>query len=68
MLTDNTAVIKDLEMNKFVTAIIKRIILSKFLNSPSFRFFFYIILVGKEKSTNSFFKLLDSFNRNAEVF
>jgi hypothetical protein len=40
----------------------------KALNSFSFRFFFFIILVKREKSTNLFFRFLDSFNRNVRVF
>jgi hypothetical protein len=56
ILTDGAAVMKGLEMDEFVTTIIKKIILSEALNSPSSRFF-------------SFFNpaLLNFPNRNVKI-
>jgi hypothetical protein len=42
MLINNTAIMKDLEMDEFVTIIIEGIILLRVLNSFSSRFFFFL--------------------------
>jgi hypothetical protein len=48
ILTDGTAIMEDLEMDKFVTTVIKRVILLEALNSPSPRFssFLDLTLLG----------------------
>jgi hypothetical protein len=43
MLTDSTAIVKGLEMDKFIAIIIKGVILLGALNSLSSRFFFFLI-------------------------
>jgi hypothetical protein len=54
-------------VNEIVIDAVKRIISLGALNFPSPRFFFFINLAMREGFTDSFFRLLDSFNRNAEV-
>ena len=57
ILTDNTAVIKDLEMGELIIIVIKRVNLSGALNFPSPRFSFFLNLA-----------LLGSPSRTVKVF
>jgi hypothetical protein len=56
-----------LKVNKIIIDTTKKIILLKTLNSPSPRSFSFTDLTVKEKFTNLFFKLLNSFNKNVEM-
>jgi hypothetical protein len=55
------------KVNEFITAIIKRVILSEVLNSSSPRFFSFIDLIIRERLINPFFRLLDSPDKNAKM-
>jgi hypothetical protein len=46
----------------------KQFLILKVLNSFSPRPFFFTIPIGKKGSINSFFRLLDSSDRNAKIF
>jgi hypothetical protein len=57
----------ELKMNEIVADTVKRIILLKALNSPSPRSFSFTNLIIKERFTDPFFRLLNSFNKSAEM-
>jgi hypothetical protein len=60
--------ILELKINEIIADTVKRIILLETLNSPSPRSSSFTNLAIKKRFTNPFFKLLNSLNRNAEIF
>jgi hypothetical protein len=59
--------ILELKVNEIVADAVKGVILLEALNSPSPRSSSFTNLAVREESTDSFFRLLDSPGRNAEM-
>jgi hypothetical protein len=69
---ENQNILK-LEINEIIIEGVKisekdrQLLILKALNSFLPRFFFFIIFAKRERFTDPFFRLLDSFNKNTEV-
>jgi hypothetical protein len=59
--------ILELKMDKIIVDAVKGVILLRVLNFPSPRLSFFINLAVGKGFTNLFFRLLDSFSKNAKM-